>query len=282
MSSHSQSRVILVTGGNSGIGYELVRLLASQGHILYLSSRSEESGKNALNKLKSEYGLDARYVQLDVTSEDSVKRARDTVEKTEGRLDALVNNAGIATGPVKPSELTVDKIQEILNTNYLGIVRVTTTFLPLIRKAKNGVIVNISSQVGSHTSQSQQPDRFPPVSVAYYSSKAILNAYTISLAKELKEEGIRVNSVTPGLTLTNFPGAKGVATCLVKQTITRNPVLYQDLIEMAGNTANLNTTPQKCADNTAIRRTRYHRDYGGEVSEPKMRIYFHLRCNAES
>ncbi|KAF9262902.1 NAD(P)-binding protein [Marasmius fiardii PR-910] len=213
----SSPRIILVTGGNSGIGYELVRLLASQGHIVYLSSRSEESGRNALKKLKEENDLDAKYVQLDVTSEDSVKRARDTIEKAEGRLDALVNNAGISTELVKPSELTVDKIQEILNTNYFGILRVTTTFLPLIRKAKNGVIVNVSSEVGSHTSQSQLTALFPPLLVAYYSSKAILNAYTVSLAKELKEEGIRVNSVTPGLTRTNFPGTKQLATRLAAE-----------------------------------------------------------------
>ncbi|KAG7088113.1 hypothetical protein E1B28_012138 [Marasmius oreades] len=207
-----QPRIILVTGANSGIGYELVKLLASRGHIVYLSSRSEESGKNALKKLKEEHDLVVKYVQLDVTSEDSVKRARDTVEKAEGKLDSLVNNAGNANGAIKPSELTVEKIQEALNTNYFGTIRVTTAFLPLIRKAKNGIIVNVSSQVGSHTSQSQMAARFPPTLVAYYSSKAILNAYTISLAKELKEEGIRVNSLTPGLTRTNFPGTKQMAT----------------------------------------------------------------------
>ncbi|KAL0578800.1 hypothetical protein V5O48_003212 [Marasmius crinis-equi] len=207
MSSKFLPRTILITGSNTGIGYELVRQLASLGHKVYLSSRSEGSGKDAQKKLKDEHGLDVKYVQLDVTSEGSVKRARDAIETEEGVLDVLVNNAGIATAFLKPSELTPASMEEILNTNYYGVIRVTTTFIPLIRKAKGGVILNVSSQVGSHTSQTQLGDRFPAQSVPYYSSKAILNAYTISLAKELKEEGIRVNSGTPGLTSTNFPGS---------------------------------------------------------------------------
>ncbi|KAL0578799.1 hypothetical protein V5O48_003211 [Marasmius crinis-equi] len=210
MSSQSKSRTILITGANTGIGYELVRQLASQGHNVYLSSRSEGSGKDARGKLRSEHGLEVKYVQIDVTSEESIKLARDAIEKEEGKLDVLVNNAGrFSNGMFKPSELTPANMHEILDTNYYGVIRVTTAFIPLIRKAQNGVILNVSSQVGSHTSQSQL-GRWPPHLVAYYSSKAILNAYTISLAKELKDEGIRVNSGTPGLTSTNLDGVRDI------------------------------------------------------------------------
>ncbi|KAK1228077.1 hypothetical protein PQX77_008902 [Marasmius sp. AFHP31] len=212
MSSRSAAKTILITGANAGIGYEFVRQLAALGHNVYLTSRSEQSGKDAQKKLKDEHNLDVQYVELDVTSEGSIKQARDVIEKEEGKLDVLVNNAGFVNGFAKPSELTPEHMDEILQTNYYGVIRVTTTFLSLIRKAKNGVILNVSSQVGSHTSQSEMGDRFPPQVVSYYSSKAILNAYTISLAKELKEEGIKVNSGTPGLTITNFPGTASRAT----------------------------------------------------------------------
>ncbi|KAJ8080282.1 hypothetical protein PM082_017112 [Marasmius tenuissimus] len=212
MSSQSTAKTILITGANTGIGYELVRQLAALGHNVYLTSRSEQSGKDAQKKLKDEHNLDVKYVQLDVTSEESIKRARDTIEKDEGKLEILVNNAGFVNGFIKPSELTPEHMDEILQTNYYGVIRVTTTFIPLIRKAQNGVILNVSSEVGSHTSQIETGDLFPPEIVSYYSSKAILNAYTISLAKELKGEGIKVNSGTPGLTMTNFPGTASIAT----------------------------------------------------------------------
>ncbi|KAI3606338.1 short chain dehydrogenase, partial [Moniliophthora roreri] len=199
------------TGSNTGIGYELVRLLASKGHTVYLSSRNEQSGQNAVKKLKEEHSLNVKYVRLDVTDEQSVTSAKDIIEEAEGKLDALVNNAGIVIFSSMPSQLDINQVNEILNTNYLGVIRVTTAFIPLIRKAGNGVILNVSSEVGSHTAQSQLAERFPPISVMYYGSRAILNSYTISLAKELKEEGIRVNAVSPGLTetrLSNFRGGR--------------------------------------------------------------------------
>ncbi|ESK94321.1 short chain dehydrogenase [Moniliophthora roreri MCA 2997] len=156
----SNSRVILVTGSNTGIGYELVRLLASKGHTVYLSSRNEQSGQNAVKKLKEEHSLNVKYVRLDVTDEQSVTSAKDIIEEAEGKLDALVNNAGIVIFSSMPSQLDINQVNEILNTNYLGVIRVTTAFIPLIRKAGNGVILNVSSEVGSHTAQSQLAERF--------------------------------------------------------------------------------------------------------------------------
>ncbi|ESK94354.1 short-chain dehydrogenase reductase sdr [Moniliophthora roreri MCA 2997] len=202
----SNPRTILVTGSNTGIGFELVRLLASKGHNVYLSSRNEEAGHNALKRLKDEYNLDVNYVQLDVTSEDSIAHAKAKIEAAEGKLDALVNNAAIAIIAGMPSNFDMKELTQTFDTNYLGVIRVTTAFIPLIRRAGNGVIVNVSSEVGSHTSQLQLPDLLPLSLAMYYGSKAALNSYTVALSRELKEEGIRVNSITPGLTETKLSG----------------------------------------------------------------------------
>ena len=110
-----------------------------------------------------------------------------------------------------PSQLDINQVTQVLNTNYLGVIRVTTAFISLIRAAGNGIILNVSSEVGSHTIQTQLGERLPPFLGVYYGSKAILNSYTVSLAKELKNEGIRVNSVSPGLTetkLSNYMGGR--------------------------------------------------------------------------
>ena len=97
-----------------------------------------------------------------------------------------------------------------LEVNYLGTIRVTTAFVPLIRRSMHrGIILNVSSGAGSHYYQANYPERYPCVSAAYYGSKAALNAYTISLAKELKESGIRVHSVTPGMTVTKMTETHG-------------------------------------------------------------------------
>ncbi|KAL0069460.1 hypothetical protein AAF712_003493 [Marasmius tenuissimus] len=180
---------MLVTGSNTGVGYALVKLLAQQGHRVYLSGRNEESVRQAVEKLCSERsGLDVKPLLLDVTKDESVRTARDTIENAEGRLDVLVNNAAIYPGFCKPSELPVDFISKALEVNYLGAIRVTTAFVPLIKRSiHRGIILNVSSGAGSHHYQSNYPQRYPCVSAAYYGSKAALNAYTISLAKELKE-----------------------------------------------------------------------------------------------
>ncbi|KAK1231618.1 hypothetical protein PQX77_005265 [Marasmius sp. AFHP31] len=199
---------MLVTGSNTGVGYALVKLLAQQGHRVYLSGRNEESVREAVEKLREERsGLDVKPVLLDVTKDESVRTARDLIENAEGRLDVLVNNAAIYPGFCKPSELSIDFITKAFQVNYLGVIRVTTAFLPLIRKSTHrGIILNVSSGAGSHHYQSNYPQRYPCVSAAYYGSKAALNAYTISLAKELevRGSGVRVHSVTPGMTVTRM------------------------------------------------------------------------------
>jgi len=208
------SRVIIVTGSNSGMGYELVRLLAQkpEGHIVYLASRNETSGKEALSKLQ-ELGLkNVRFVQLDVTQPTTIEAAKATIEKEHGKLDVLVNNAGVGKMEVDQNATSIGLpvLREAMETNFYGLVQTTVTFIPLLRKSDHAVILNVSSDMASNTTQAK-PDAGLHF-VAYNTSKAAVNSYTIALAHELKKDGINVNVVSPGFTTSklNFftPGGK--------------------------------------------------------------------------
>ncbi|KAJ7290680.1 hypothetical protein C8J57DRAFT_1430104 [Mycena rebaudengoi] len=193
------SRVILVTGSNTGIGYVAAHILAAKGHIVHISSRKEHAGKEA------EKNLDVKFVQLDVT-----------VEKAEGRLDVLVNNAGITgiSGMGMPpqsatSAENITAIRAVFETNFFGLIQTTTAFLPLLRASSTpeapSVILNVSSGAGSDTFQASPKGILLEFST-YNSSKAALNSYTISLAHVLREEGIKVNAANPGFTTSNLNG----------------------------------------------------------------------------
>jgi len=198
-------RVILVTGSNAGIGLELVRLLAEKGHNVYLAARKEAAGKEAVEALKKS-GLNVKFVQLDITDIKSVVSAKDVIEKAEGRLDVLVNNAGMSymDQPQNATNVDLSVIRAAFEPNFFGLVQTCTTFLPLIRKSSNGVVLNVSTDMASNAYQAR-PDAFLHV-VAYNTSKAAANSYTIALAHELKSEGIKVNAVTPGFTTTKLNG----------------------------------------------------------------------------
>ncbi|KAJ7334317.1 hypothetical protein DFH08DRAFT_707555 [Mycena albidolilacea] len=201
------NKVILVTGSNTGIGYELVHLLAEKGHIVYLASRNESAGKDAVAKIKSEKQLDVKYVQLDVTDINSVKAAEATIRKAEGRLNVLVNNAG--TGEIgKPQGATnvdIAVVRAAFEPNFFGLIQTTTTLLPLLRSSSTpdapSVILNVSTDMASNSLMAS-PRGFLHELVAYNTSKAAVNSYTIALARELQAEGIKVNCVTPGFTST--------------------------------------------------------------------------------
>ncbi|KAJ7886308.1 hypothetical protein B0H13DRAFT_2535032 [Mycena leptocephala] len=210
------NKVILVTGSNTGIGYELVHLLAAKGHIVYLASRNESAGRDAVTRIKSEKNLDVKFVQLDVTNADSVKAAEATIMKADGRLNILVNNAG--TGEIgKPqgaTEIDVAVLRAAFEPNFFGLIQTTTTFLPLIRSSSTpdspSVILNVSTDMASNSFMAS-PRGFLHELVAYNTSKAAVNSYTIALAHELKAEGIKVNCVTPGFTSTALNGFKSGA-----------------------------------------------------------------------
>jgi len=200
------SKVILVTGSNTGIGFELVRLLAQKGHKVYLCARNETAGIEAAEKLRKE-NLDVAFVHLDVTNIETINAAKDAIEKSEGKLDVLVNNAGIAEFGKNQNASTADvsAIRDCVEVNLIGLVQTTTTFLPLLRASKQAVILNVTTEMASNSLQAG-PNALIHV-VAYNTSKAAVNSYTIALAQELKKEGIKVNTVTPGFTsskLNNF------------------------------------------------------------------------------
>ncbi|KAJ7060440.1 hypothetical protein C8F01DRAFT_1370061 [Mycena amicta] len=205
------AKIILVTGSNTGIGFELVGLLAAKGHTVYLASRKEDAGLEAVAKLKKEKNLDVKFVQLDITDAASAEAAAAKIKRDEGRLDVLVNNAGVAQMEVPHSAIApnLPAMRATMETNLFGLVQTTTAFLPLIRASSTpaapAVIVNVSTDMASNTLMASDKGFLHQV-VAYNTSKAAANSYTIALAYELRGEGIKVNAVTPGFTTTKLNG----------------------------------------------------------------------------
>ncbi|MFI7063807.1 SDR family oxidoreductase [Kribbella sp. NPDC050124] len=196
-------KVALVSGGNKGIGFEVARQLGQLDYRVVIACRDEERGRVAADKLRSE-DVEASYVVLDVSNPDSIATA---VHKL-GRLDVLINNAGIAPAEGPPSEVPLDVLRQTYETNVFGLVAVTQAVLPLLRKADAGRIVNLSSGAGSLTVVSR-PDWRPEWNgLAYNTSKSAVNAVTVAFATELRDTPIKVNAVNPGYTKTDMsPGA---------------------------------------------------------------------------
>jgi NAD(P)-dependent dehydrogenase (short-subunit alcohol dehydrogenase family) len=195
----------LITGANKSLGYETARQLVALGHTVYVGARDPERGKKAADE------LGARFVQLDVTDDESVQAAAKQVREEAGSLDVLVNNAGVP-GPFKPAdELTVDDFRAAYDVNVFGAFRVLSTFLPLLKASDNPVVVNVSSGLGS-IATAVDPSLatvWLPTPI-YSSSKAALNMLTAQYA-HLNPE-MRINSVDPGYTATDFNGHRGVQT----------------------------------------------------------------------
>ncbi|MFC4913422.1 SDR family oxidoreductase [Actinomadura gamaensis] len=202
----SEKRIALVTGANKGIGFETARMLGREGMTVLVGARAAERGEPAAGVLADE-GIDARFVQLDVTDEESVRAAAKWVEAEFGRLDVLVNNAGIMPpeSSVSPSEVPIAALRATYETNVFGVVTVTNAFLPLLRRADAARIVNVSSELGSLTLLSDPESAFYPFNLlAYNSSKSALNGVTLAYAKELADTGIKVNAANPGYTATDI------------------------------------------------------------------------------
>jgi NAD(P)-dependent dehydrogenase (short-subunit alcohol dehydrogenase family) len=197
--------IALVTGANKGIGREISRQLGAKGVLVLIGARDRARGDKAAADLRGE-GLAVEFIQLDVTSQSSVDAAASEIERRHGRLDILINNAGIALDWIPASEVTVEAFRETLETNVLGVFRVTKAFLPLLKKSARGRIVNVSSGLGSLTRQSNPASTLAArnILLAYSSSKAALNMMTIQFANELKSAGIKVNSANPGYTATDM------------------------------------------------------------------------------
>jgi NAD(P)-dependent dehydrogenase (short-subunit alcohol dehydrogenase family) len=192
----------LITGANKSLGFETARQLIAAGHTVYVGARDLGRGKEAADR------LGGRFVQLDVTDDDSVRAAAQTIQDEVGHLDVLVNNAGIPGG----RDDDAAKFQKVFDTNVFGVVRMLQAFLPLLEKSDNPVVVNVSSGLGSLTvaADPEGNKEAAPVWVptfAYSSSKAALNMLTIQYARQYP--GMRINVVDPGYTATDFNGHNG-------------------------------------------------------------------------
>lgn len=205
---------VLITGANKSIGFETARQLLQQGYYVYLGSRSIERGNLAVEKLKDEGLINVELIQLDVNNSASVDTARIELGKKTEVLDILINNAGINGGmPQNALNATIEQLQNVLNTNLYGVVRVTQAFIDLLRKSENPRIVNVSSSGCSLTLHSDPNWKYyDHKSAVYAPSKAAMNMYTIALAYELKNDNFKVNAVCPGFVATDFNGHRGTGT----------------------------------------------------------------------
>lgn len=204
---------VLITGANQGIGFETARQLAQLGYFVYLGSRDAKRGADAVRKLKESGISDISYVELDVTDPASIDRARRQLERKMDSLDVLINNAGISGD--QPQHIGTDDIKNlrsIFEANFFGAVQTTQQFIPLLKRSKDPVVVNVSSEMGSLTVQSNTRNPNRGLYDAYSCSKAALNAFTVMLANQFKDTRFRINSVTPGYTGTNLNQYKGAQT----------------------------------------------------------------------
>ncbi|GEO67576.1 SDR family oxidoreductase [Levilactobacillus spicheri] len=198
-------KIALITGADRGIGFETAKELGQQGYVVLIGSRNVKRGQVAVEQLKA-LDIVADTLEIDVTDQQTVQRAADQISNTYQKLDVLINNAGIALPDDElPSTVSVDVLRQTFDTNFFGSFAVTQIMLPLIRKAKAGRIVSLSSSVGSLNWQSH-PIEGAPINPAYAASKNGVNALTVMFARELKGTAIKVNAADPGWTATDLNG----------------------------------------------------------------------------
>jgi NAD(P)-dependent dehydrogenase (short-subunit alcohol dehydrogenase family) len=191
--SSSDQKVAVVTGSSSGIGFETSLTLARSGFLTYATMRNLGKGAT-IKSVAAEEGLPIHVVQLNVTEERSINDAIHSIKSDVGRIDVLVNNAGYGLNGAF-EDLAMEEIKAQYETNLFGVIRVTQAVLPIMRKQKSGIIVNISSGAG----------RFGyPGGSAYVSTKFAIEGLSESMAYELEPFGIRVVLVEPGVIKTNF------------------------------------------------------------------------------
>jgi NAD(P)-dependent dehydrogenase (short-subunit alcohol dehydrogenase family) len=188
----------LITGGNRSIGYQTAKELIAAGHDVWIGARDPEKGQAAADE------LGAQFVQLDVTDDASVAAAAETV----GALDVLINNAGISGGRVPVTDVSVDHLRPVFETNVYGPVRVFQAFRPLLERSENPVVVNVSSGMGSMALTSD-PERVESTftNITYSPSKTALNMISSQLARSFPK--MRINTVDPGYTATDFNNHSG-------------------------------------------------------------------------
>uniref|UniRef100_UPI0006E2FEF6 SDR family NAD(P)-dependent oxidoreductase n=1 Tax=Peterkaempfera griseoplana TaxID=66896 RepID=UPI0006E2FEF6 len=215
-------KVALVTGANKGIGRGAAEQLAALGMTVLVGARDPQRGAQAAAELRAAGG-DVHAVTLDVTDPATVREAARQIEERFGRLDVLVNNAGISgSGQVSPedahdqvpSTVDLDMVRAVLETNVLGVISVTNAMLPLLRRSPAPRIVNVSSHAASLALNSDLDGPLAALlpSAAYTPSKSALTALTVQYAKELRKDGILVNAAAPGFVDTDSNNHTGFLT----------------------------------------------------------------------
>jgi NAD(P)-dependent dehydrogenase (short-subunit alcohol dehydrogenase family) len=208
------SDVVLITGANKGIGFEVARQLARAGSTVVLGARDAGRGEAAAGRLREE-GLDVRFAWVDLErAVESGAAVAKRIEAEFGHLDVLINNAGIVDpDDGLPGKVSNEALRRIFETNFFGAVLFTQPLLPLLRAARQARIVNVSSGLGSLATNGDAGGPFYHVKpFAYNASKAAVNMFTVDLAYELRETNIKVNSATPGYVATDLNGHSGPMT----------------------------------------------------------------------
>ncbi|MFL9874010.1 SDR family NAD(P)-dependent oxidoreductase [Paraburkholderia megapolitana] len=218
----NDKRIALVTGANQGIGLQIAKDLVTHGFTVLVGSRNLERGEVAAK----EVGPGAIALQLDVTDQASIAAAAERIGKELGRLDLLINNAAISntkkrpnqsveeySNTTRPSNVSFDEMRAVWDTNVFGVLAVYQAMLPLLRKAPTARIINVSSGVGSLTTNLDPAFHYRGIfGPVYPASKTALNALTVAMALELEPEGIKVHAISPGFTKTNLNGYAGTDT----------------------------------------------------------------------
>ena len=207
----NERNVALVTGANKGIGYAIAAGLGALGWSVGVGARDEQRREDAVAKLRAA-DVDAWGVPLDVTDDASVAAAAGLIGERAGRLDVLVNNAGVAgSWPEPPTMVTPHDVRKVVEVNVIGVMRVINAMLPLLHRSAHPRIVNLSSHVGSLTLQTTPGVDMGGISGAYAPSKTLLNGIVIQYAKELDDTAILINNACPGYVATdlnNFAGTR--------------------------------------------------------------------------
>lgn len=219
---NNENKVALVSGANTGVGFQIAKALVENGYIVYVGSRDLQKGEAAVEQLG---GL-TKAIQLDITDSGSIRAAVEIVEKEHGYLTLLVNNAAVShagtpgrtleeiMGAQRASIAPISELKMVWDTNVFGTLALTQSFLPLLHKAPSARIVTVSSALGSLTINSNPENPYRSnFDAVYGASKTALNGIFLSLAIELENTGIKVHLVSPGFTATalnNFQGTDSV------------------------------------------------------------------------
>ena len=206
--------VALVTGANKGIGFEIARGLGELGFTVVVGARDAAQGEQAVATLQAA-GIQAELLRLDTTDDESIAAAADFLEQRFGRLDVLVNNAGVKFEfhPAPPSQASMDIVRQTYATNVFGTMSVTLAMLPLLRRAEAARIVNMSSGLASMGLATRPGSKHADkCMLSYNTSKAAVNSVTIQFANELRSTPIKVNAADPGYTKTDMTHNDGSRT----------------------------------------------------------------------